>query len=78
MYGIDQQDDLKSMITNWMKESNMPYDVETIVDVDQFINEGINSIPTIVIQTEIKLEQRQYRDKETFSNAIRKITSKIF
>ena len=55
----------------------MPFDVESIVDVDQFIQEGINSIPTIVIQTEIKLEQRQYRDKETFSNAIKKITSKM-
>jgi len=77
VYGIDQQDDLTSMITNWMKESNIPFNVENIVDVDQFIEEGINSIPTIIIQTEIKLEQRQYRDKETFSNAIRKITSKM-
>ena len=52
-------------------------DVETIADVDQFIREGISSIPTIVIQTEVKLEQRQYRDRETFSNAIKKITSQM-
>ncbi|MCB0688460.1 MAG: universal stress protein [Saprospiraceae bacterium] len=77
VYGIDQQQELKSMIMEWMNESNMPYDVESIVDVDQFIKEGINSIPTIVIQTEVKLEQRQYKDIETFSKAIRKITSKM-
>lgn len=77
VYGIDQQQELKAMITGWMENSNIPYDVESIVDVDQFIQEGINSIPTIVIQTEFKLEQRQYKDKETFSKAIRKITSKM-
>jgi nucleotide-binding universal stress UspA family protein len=77
VYGIDQQEDLRSMISEWMEKSNMPFDVESIVDVDQFIQEGIHSIPTIVIQTEIKLEQRQYRDKQMFSNAIKKITSKM-
>lgn len=77
VYGIDQQEELKSMIIDWMDNYKMPYDVESIVDVDQFIKEGINSIPTIVIQTEFKLEQRQYKDKETFSKAIRKITSKM-
>lgn len=65
------------MIGGWMQNSSIPYDVESIVDVDQFIREGINSIPTIIIQTEFKLEQRQYKDKETFSDAIRKITSKM-
>lgn len=77
VYGVDQQEDLKAMITEWMEKSRTPFDVETIADVDQFIKEGISSIPTIVIQTEVKLEQRQYRDRETFSNAIKKITSQM-
>ena len=77
VYGVEQQEDLKDMISKWMESSRTPFDVETIADVDRFIKEGINSIPTIVIQTEVKLEQRQYRDKETFSNAIRKITSQM-
>ncbi|NND31529.1 MAG: universal stress protein [Saprospiraceae bacterium] len=60
-----------------MENSAVPYKVESIVDVDQFLNEGIHSIPTVVIQTEVKLEQRQYKDKQSFSDAVKKISSKM-
>ena len=77
VYGVEQQEDLKSMIASWMENSSVPYRVESIMDVDQFLNEGIHSIPTVVIQTEVKLEQRQYKDKQSFSDAVKKISSKM-
>ncbi len=77
VYGIDKGDDLKTMIESLMVGADMPYDLEVIGDVDQFIKEGIHSVPTVVIQAEVKLEQRQYPNKKSLSKAIAKISKKM-
>ncbi len=77
VYGVGPQEELTARIAQWMAESHIPYRVETVGDVDQFIQEGIHSIPTVVIQSEVKIEQRQFPDQESFAKALRKISTKM-
>lgn len=50
VYGAGKIKLLETMIGNWMRETDTPYDIVNVIDVDEMLREGIESVPTIIIQ----------------------------
>ncbi|NND05595.1 MAG: hypothetical protein HKN87_04375 [Saprospiraceae bacterium] len=79
VFGVDPTDLSRfgKMINESMKGQNIAYDIEHVMDVDEFIQYGITSIPSLIMHTEVKLEERDFVDPERFSQAVRDLTVKI-
>lgn len=79
VFGVDPaiHDRYAKMITKWMSGKSSKYDIEYVMDVDQFIQYGITSIPSVIVHTEIKLEEKDYKDQDSFSDAFRDLTKKL-
>ncbi len=78
VFGVDPTllDRYGKMINDSMQGHDVKYDIEHVVDVDQFIQYGITSIPSLVVHTEVKFEEKDL-DPERFTQAVRDLTGII-
>lgn len=79
VFGVDAADlnRFRSMINDSMKGKDVAYDIEQVMDVDEFIQYGITSIPSLVMHTEVKLEERDFSDPRKFTEAVNNLTGKL-
>ena len=79
IFGVDPADlnRFGKMINESMKDKDVAYDIEHVTDVNEFIQYGITSIPSVIMHTEIKLEERDFGDPHRFTEAVRDLTGKI-
>lgn len=57
-------------IEEWMRPYDFPFDVEQIIDVDRFILDGIQSVPSVKVIIEANLEQRDFATAEDFVSSL--------
>ncbi len=79
IFGVRQDDFeyLRSVITQRMTEENLPFAIEEISEVDQFLENGVSSIPSVIVTSETHLQKKDYGDLESFSDAVYDLARKI-
>ncbi|MDH3650079.1 MAG: universal stress protein [Saprospiraceae bacterium] len=68
--GTAEHEYLKSMIVDWMRKENIPFAVDDVKEIDDFIQSGITSIPAVVINDHVKFQRKDFNDLRSFAHAI--------
>jgi nucleotide-binding universal stress UspA family protein len=68
--GTSEHEYLKQMLVDWMRDQKIPFAVDDVKEIDDFIESGITSIPAVVINNHIKFQRKDFSDLRSFARAI--------
>lgn len=77
VYGAGDLESLGGKIREWMGPYNMPIEIEKIIDIERFMIDGIESVPSVKIVVEADLERRDYAEYESFVAALKELSLEL-
>ena len=69
--GTAEHQFLHQSLDEWLEENAVDHEIEDILDVQQFIEHGVRSIPAIVINGKVKFQKNDYPDLKSFASAVK-------